>query len=739
MRRLPLLVGLAVLCSASWIANGQTAAMTVPRATSVVPNLINYSGTLTDVSGRPLTGIQGVTFLLYSMPQGGAPLWLETQNVIADRSGHYSIQLGATSAQGVPSDLFKTGEARWLAVQVSGEQEQQRVLLVAVPYAMKAADAETIGGLPPSAFVLAAPPNAAPVAGQGTSTSTISNPASAPPPTTSNVTTSGGAANKIAMFTTATNIQNSILTQSGTTALNVGGRLNLPAIGTANSTVGFNSRPLDFVSSVFNSTTSTPVAQTFQWQAEPLNNDKSTASGTLNLLYASGTATPAETGLRINNKGVLTFAAGQAFPGTGPGTVKSVGLSAPASDFNVSGSPVTGSGTLALNWKIAPTNADTANAIVKRDASGNFSAGTITAVGVAASGTVSAATLSAATETLSNALTINSAATFPLYTTDSSASATSVYGIASSSAGDAWGVEGQTGSSASNAYGVFGDAVASTGSPIGVYGLVPSAILGIGVFGQEGSESSAGATVASNGFASAVWGDGGANGVGVIGTGDGGTGAIFVNNSTNPTVLIQNLSGSGTSFIAGTGTTFNASFSAYCYIDGSGNINCSGSKNAVVPVDGGQRIVAMSAIEAPQNWFEDFGSAQLVNGVAVVSLDPTFVQTVNAQIDYKVFPVPNGDCKGLYVSKKTATSFEVHELGGGTSSVKFDYRIAALRRKYENVRFADHTHDLDGMKKMAAARAKLRQAKPQSHDPGRKAAPVSTKAENIRPSASPGR
>jgi hypothetical protein len=41
-----------------------------------------------------------------------------------------------------------------------------------------------------------------------------------------------------------------------------------------------------------------------------LNNDKSTATGTLNLLYASGTATPAETGLKIANNGQITFAAG---------------------------------------------------------------------------------------------------------------------------------------------------------------------------------------------------------------------------------------------------------------------------------------------------------------------------------------------------------------------------------------------------------------------------------------------
>jgi hypothetical protein len=139
----------------------------------------------------------------------------------------------------------------------------------------------------------------------------------------------------------------------------------------------------------------------------------------------------------------------------------------------------------------------------------------------------------------------------------------------------------------------------------------------------------------------------------------------------------------------------------------------------VVPVDGGKRTVAMSAIEAPQNWFEDAGSAQLVNGAAVVRFDPDFIQTVNTEMDYKVFPVPNGDCKGLYVTNKTATSFEVRELGGGTSSVAFDYRIMALRRKYENVRFADHTRDLDGHYKMME-RMKAGAAHQQSHDPGKK-------------------
>ena len=57
-------------------------------ASAVVPTLVNFSGILTDVSGKPLTGMVGVTFSLYKDAQVGAPLWVETQNVPADKSGH---------------------------------------------------------------------------------------------------------------------------------------------------------------------------------------------------------------------------------------------------------------------------------------------------------------------------------------------------------------------------------------------------------------------------------------------------------------------------------------------------------------------------------------------------------------------------------------------------------------------------------------------------------------------------
>jgi len=145
------------------------------------------------------------------------------------------------------------------------------------------------------------------------------------PPASFNVTTTGGTVNTIPLFTTTTNIQNSILTQTGTTGLNVLGKLTLPATGVATSGGGKNSRPEGFVASAFNSSTSTAVAQTFQLQAEPAGNNTGSPSGTLNLLYGSGTATPTETGLKISSKGVITFASGQTFPGGGSFCIETAG------------------------------------------------------------------------------------------------------------------------------------------------------------------------------------------------------------------------------------------------------------------------------------------------------------------------------------------------------------------------------------------------------------------------------
>ncbi len=330
---------LALLCCGSLAAGQATTA-------AVVPALTSFSGVLTDLNGKPLSGVVGVTLSLYKEQLGGAPLWVEVQNVKADRTGHYTVTLGATRNEGLPANLFVSGEARWLGVRVEGQEEQARVMLLAVHYALKAGDAQTIGGLPASAFMLATP------AGNGSSSAPSSNgsvAAAALPPASKDVTTTGGTVNAVPLFTTATNIQNSILSQTGVTAINVAGKLNLPAQGTATATGGKYSRPADFVASSFNSTSVIAVPQTFQLQAAPAGNNTAAPFATLDLLFGSGTATPTETGLKINNKGLITFAAGQTFPGTGKGTITGV-----TAGTGLSGGGTTGAVTLNLDTTEIP-------------------------------------------------------------------------------------------------------------------------------------------------------------------------------------------------------------------------------------------------------------------------------------------------------------------------------------------------------------------------------------------------
>ena len=132
-----------------------------PLASGIVPPVVKFGGVLSDANGKPTTGTVGLTFSLYTEAQGGAALWVETQNVTPDRTGHYSVMLGSTTSQGIPANVFASGEARWLGVQAQGQTEQPRTLLMSVPYALKALDAETVGGLPPSAFLKAAAPGGA--------------------------------------------------------------------------------------------------------------------------------------------------------------------------------------------------------------------------------------------------------------------------------------------------------------------------------------------------------------------------------------------------------------------------------------------------------------------------------------------------------------------------------------------------------------------------------------------------
>jgi hypothetical protein len=91
------------------------------------PTTMQLQGVLKDHTGHAVSGIAGVTFAIYADHKLGAPLWMETQNVEANKLGRYAVSLGSTKREGLPRELFPRDEARWLGVQIlmPGELEQR--------------------------------------------------------------------------------------------------------------------------------------------------------------------------------------------------------------------------------------------------------------------------------------------------------------------------------------------------------------------------------------------------------------------------------------------------------------------------------------------------------------------------------------------------------------------------------------------------------------------------------------
>jgi len=584
------------------------------QPSAIVPRLVSYSGHALDARGRPMSGVVGVTFAIYKQQEGGAALWVETQSVQVDLKGNYTAQLGATRNEGLPVELFNSMESRWLGAQISGQEEQPRMLLLSVPYALKAADSETLGGLPASAFMLAVPVTEGSSFAGAPAVTSIS--AAVPSPAT--VTGSGGV-NFLPLWTGTSTLASSALFQSGTgstakvginttapvSTLDVAGgetirgTLSLPATGSATSSAGKNSQPQDFLASVFNSSTATVVVQKFRWQAEPANNNTASAAGTMNLLYASGSAAPAETGLKISNKGLLTFASGQTFPGTGK--VTSVGLSAPSSDFSVTGSPVTGSGMLALNWTVAPTDSDTANAIVKRDTAGNFSVGTVNAQAIVANNA------SGGVGVIANSS--SSAGVFAGSTTNAGIWATSSSGdgvFANTSSASAFAVYGQN--KAVNGIGIYGSTTGSTGT----------GVLGYGNVGVQGTSASI---------------DG--SGAGVYALGRVGTSGLYASSDTDGWAVNAFNVGTGTGVLAGSAEGWAAWFNGNVQVDGNLSKN-GGSFKIDHPLDPANKYLYHSFVESP-DMMNIYNGNVTTNaaGDAVVTL-PEWFETLNRDFRYQL-------------------------------------------------------------------------------------------------------
>src|SRR5262249_15353377 len=92
-------------------------------STTTMPRALLFNSTLTDHNGRALSGVVGVTFSFYKDQQGGAAVWAESQNLQLDDQGRYVALLGATQAEGLPVELFTSGEPRWIGVRAQLQEE----------------------------------------------------------------------------------------------------------------------------------------------------------------------------------------------------------------------------------------------------------------------------------------------------------------------------------------------------------------------------------------------------------------------------------------------------------------------------------------------------------------------------------------------------------------------------------------------------------------------------------------
>jgi hypothetical protein len=106
-----------------------------------VPNLINYQGRLTDAQGNPVTGNRTMVVRVYDAPTGGNMTYEENIGTVAVANGTYSFQFGG-AGDGIIGVLV--GVSDYLALSVNGAEQSTRTRFLAVPYALKSADAQVL-------------------------------------------------------------------------------------------------------------------------------------------------------------------------------------------------------------------------------------------------------------------------------------------------------------------------------------------------------------------------------------------------------------------------------------------------------------------------------------------------------------------------------------------------------------------------------------------------------------------
>ena len=120
-----------------------------------VPMLINYQGYLTDDTGTSLDGDHNIQFSLYNSETSSEALWTEHQTVTV-AEGVFNVQLGSGTASPLTSGIFENS-ALYLEIEIFinstlSETLAPRQKITSSAFAIKAGDADTLGGFDPSTY-----------------------------------------------------------------------------------------------------------------------------------------------------------------------------------------------------------------------------------------------------------------------------------------------------------------------------------------------------------------------------------------------------------------------------------------------------------------------------------------------------------------------------------------------------------------------------------------------------------
>lgn len=639
-------------------------------AVAAIPQEMHYQGRLTDDLGDPLQGSHTLTFRIFDVEFEGTELWSETETASLDANGVFAAVLGDGTPLDLPFDV-----AYWLEVEVDGETISDRRDILTSAYAFRAEDADHLGGLAASNYVVEGEINA------------VTEPMVAPDIVSSinDVSNDCGNINLVAgpNITIAPNDLNNEITisadggPSGVTAVHADGglygsdttgevhlsvntgtgleisgddvALTLPYItGTA-----YDLRFVD--EGQLNSVTTDMVVPDIVSSVDGVSND----GGDIDLVAGENiTITPGFNSIMIASPG-------------GTGDITAVyaddGLSETALSGDAHLSVNTGAGLQISSDAVGLTVPYSSGSAYDSRFVNELQSNSITSAMIG-SGQVGQSDVSNGYLDLSSSQTIGGSKTFSSSVDVNATCYADKFYVSDAGNGNAVSVRNNSSSyppiwaeneSTSGSSAIFGRNTSSSGHAI--YGLNQhsggTGLMGVGN-GTGGYYLTGGSGIAATGSGTGLY--------------------VRANESGND---------GQEAILAALGT---GDYSRLCYRStGGSQYKVIGDGAASTVMETSRGPVSLIAVESPEAWFEDYGSATLVDGFCHVDLESVFLEcvTVDETNPIRVFVELTEPLKGSYYIRKDIEGFDVIAPDADPGTVSFDYRVVAKWKGWEGVRF----------------------------------------------------